>query len=288
MEPDGWVILLKLDPAKLYKYRLDLKTIAERIEEDSYGSTSRALACVPSPNNIGQIEIYLNFAEIKAYAQWKTDLPTGDETSREMLTAENLEFFTAREVAIDVIKKTRIQGIPRISKVYPRLDDKTNEWMVDTAGSSFLEVLSTPGVDYRKTTCDNMWEVVSVLGIEAARKFIAREITKVISFDGSYVNPRHVEILVDKMVRSGKITSVSRYGIERDVGALAKGMFEKSVDNFAEAAAFTEVDWVKGVSACVMMGTTCRGGTGSVEVKDAERLPVKREAIVVPLRSGRK
>ncbi|HMP28056.1 MAG TPA: hypothetical protein PKD85_00565, partial [Saprospiraceae bacterium] len=74
--------------------------------------------------------------------------------------------------------------------------------------------------------------------------------------------------------KSGIITSVNRDGISRDVGPLAKGMFEKAVENFAESAAFGEHDIMKGVSSSVMMGTVPYVGTGTVEIKDEEKMPV--------------
>jgi hypothetical protein len=60
------------------------------------------------------------------------------------------------------------------------------------------------------------------------------------------------------------------------VGPIAKGMFEKPVSNFAEASAFSEIDRLRGNAASVMFGTLAPAGTGSVNIKDLEKLPSAR------------
>jgi DNA-directed RNA polymerase II subunit RPB1 len=47
-----------------------------------------------------------------------------------------------------------------------------------------------------------------VLGIEAVRKAIEREMYHVISFDGSYVNYRHLALLCDVMTSKGLFVCV--------------------------------------------------------------------------------
>jgi len=277
--PENWVIILHFDLDKLYKYRVTLEDIARRIEQDSPGT----FGCIPSPTSVGCIEVYLNYASIKSYVRSKIDLPEEESEVPELITADSIDFFTAREVAMDTIRNTRVQGIYSITKTYPREDPQTKSWFLDTQGSNLMDILTSAGVDTTKTLSDNMWEIYGILGIEAARTFLIRETTKIISFDGTYVNPRHFALLVESMTRTGVLTSVNRDGIPRDVGPLAKGMFEKAVDNFAEASAFTENDLIKGVAGAVMMGTTAdKAGTGSVEVKDAEKMPSRVAPTLVP------
>ena len=271
IEPASWVIILEFDIDKLYQFGITLDQIAEKIEHDSFGSRNYAMACVPSPLNIGKIEVYLNFSEIKEYVRPKIDLP-----EKGFLTDNNIEFFTAKKVAIKFIKSIELEGISGITKIYPRYNEITKEWSIDTQGTNFQDILNVPGVNFTKTVTDDMWEILNILGIEAARKFLIKAITSILSFDGTYINPRHITLLVDSMTRTSTITSVNRYGIGRtEAGPLAKQMFEKAVDNAAESSAFGEVDFMKGVSASVMFGTLSKVGTGSVEVKDKNRLPVK-------------
>ncbi len=272
LEPEAWVILLNFDVGKLFTYGITPKDIAKSIEQASLGNRGHTMACVASPSNLGQVEIYLNFAEIRQL----TSAKFGNE-EKTLITEDNIDYFTTREVAIELIKKTKVQGISGITKTYVRQEPKTKEWIIDTQGTSLSEILSRPGVDQTRTISDDIWEVYFTFGIEAVRKFLIEEITRILSFDGTYINPRHISLLVDTMCRTGTITSVNRDGISREVGPIAKGMFEKAVDNFAEAAAFGEYDKMKGVSAAVMYGTLPEVGTGTVIIKDADRLPVVRK-----------
>lgn len=63
------------------------------------------------------------------------------------------------------------------------------------------------------------------------------------SFDGSYVNYRHMAILVDIMTARGILMSITRHGINRgDNGVLMKASFEESLEILDEAAAMAESD----------------------------------------------
>jgi len=52
----------------------------------------------------------------------------------------------------------------------------------------------------------------------------------VISFDGSYVNYRHLSLLCDIMTAKGHLMAITRHGINRqEVGALMRCSFEETV-----------------------------------------------------------
>ena len=71
---------------------------------------------------------------------------------------------------------------------------------------------------------------MQVLGIEAVRKAVEKELHHVISFDGSYVNYRHLALLCDIMTCRGHLMAITRHGVNRqDVGALMRCSFEETV-----------------------------------------------------------
>lgn len=280
--PESWVIKLALNKDKLFRYNITPSDIG-KIIENVVGTHSYVMACVASPAVVGRLEIYLNFAEIGEYVHETADLPEKGTASR-ILTHENLDYFAVREIALPLIKKVSIQGIKGIEKTYVHQDGLTGEWIIDTQGTNIMDILSMPGVDTTRTLSDDVWEMFHAIGIEGAGYFLKKEITRILSFDGTYINPRHVSLLVDVMLRTGVITSANRDGIGRDVGPLAKGMFEKAVENIAESSAFAEHDIMKGVSAAIMFGALPEVGTGTVQIKDAEKLPARsRKPIDVPL-----
>lgn len=88
-----------------------------------------------------------------------------------------------------------------------------------------------PDVDYTRTISNHIIEVIDVLGIEAARGALLKEIRGVIEFDGSYVNYRHLAALCDSMTARGHFMAITRHGINRNEnGPLAQCSFEETVD----------------------------------------------------------
>ena len=64
---------------------------------------------------------------------------------------------------------------------------KESEWMLDTEGVNLLEVLCHPDVDATRTISNHLVEVIDVLGIEAGRGALLKEVRGVIEFDGAIV-----------------------------------------------------------------------------------------------------
>lgn len=134
-------------------------------------------------------------------------------------------------------------------------------------------------MDPRRTTTNDICEIFEVLGIEAVRKAIEREMNQVISFDGSYVNYRHLALLCDVMTAKGHLMAITRHGINRqEVGALMRCSFEETVDILMEAAVHSEQDPVKGVSENIMLGQLAKAGTGCFDlVLDSEKCKLGME-----------
>jgi hypothetical protein len=282
-KPEHWVVVLYFDVEKLYMKEIELEDIAIAIEEDS----DDKYYCCASPSAIGIIEVYCNFSIIKDYVKNKIELPPlspeEENSEKTLITDDNLNYFICRDVIIGYLCNIKLSGIFGIKRVYPREVVETGEWVLDAdcreiqtkvSNNRFLESLTTEGVNPYSTVIDDMHTIQSTLGIEATRKFLIEELTRIISFDGVYINPRHIQLLVDSMTYTGEITSVRRDGISRDVGPNAKIMFEQAVDNAVEASAFSEFDDMSGVSSSIMYGLTSKAGTGMVEVKPIDQLPM--------------
>ena len=141
------------------------------------------------------------------------------------------------------------------------------EWVLDTHGVNLIEVLVYPGVDPTRTISNDIYEVYNTFGIEAAKQLLLKEIREVIDSGGSYVNFRHLELLVDTMTYRGYLMSIDRFGINRgNIGPLAKCSFEEATDQLFNASIFGEVDKLNGVSSNIMMGKIPPCGTGMTDV----------------------
>ena len=108
------------------------------------------------------------------------------------------------------LKKINIKGMQEITKCY--ISDQS---IIETDGSCLQKVMCLTDVDSTKTTCNIPTEVLEVLGVEAARNVLLKEIKKVLEFDGGYINNRHFQTLVDTMTYKGTIMSITRHGINK-------------------------------------------------------------------------
>lgn len=173
-----------------------------------------------------------------------------------------------------------LQGIESIKKVYMHLPKTASkkkitisketgeikamaEWLLETDGTSLMKVLSEEDVDSVRTFSNDICEIFEVLGIEAVRKSIEKEMNTVLHFYGLYVNYRHLALLCDIMTAKGHLMAITRHGINRqDIGPLMKSTFEETVDILMDAATHAEADPIRGVSENIIMGKLPRIGTG--------------------------
>jgi DNA-directed RNA polymerase III subunit RPC1 len=125
--------------------------------------------------------------------------------------------------------------------------------------------MTTEGVIGTQTTSNSVMECREVLGIEAARTTIAKEIGLVMGEMG--IDPRHMQLLADVMTYKGEVLGITRFGLSkmRD-SVLQLASFEKTPDHLFEAAAGMKSDKIEGVSECIIMGQTMGIGTGAFQV----------------------
>lgn len=124
-----------------------------------------------------------------------------------------------------------------------------------------------------------------MLGIEAVRKSVEKEMNAVLQFYGLYVNYRHLALLCDVMTAKGHLMAITRHGINRqDTGALMRCSFEETVDVLMDAASHAEVDPMRGVSENIIMGQLPRIGTGCFDLLlDSEKCKM---GIAIPQAHG--
>ncbi len=129
-------------------------------------------------------------------------------------------------------------------------------------------------IDATRTISNDIIEIRQILGTEAARQALLNEIRNVLGFYGIYINYRHLATLVDVMTQKGRLTSITRHGINRlDSGPLRKSSFEETVEILLEASLHNERDSLAGVTENIILGQLAPIGTGSFDViMDAKML----------------
>ncbi|KAH8671184.1 DNA-directed RNA polymerase III subunit RPC1 [Xylariales sp. PMI_506] len=132
-------------------------------------------------------------------------------------------------------------------------------------GYGLRQCMNTEGVIGTKVVSNNVMECKDILGIEAARTTIAKEIGDVMGDMG--IDPRHMELLADVMTYKGEVLGITRFGLSkmRD-SVLQLASFEKTPDHLFEAAAGMKGDKIEGVSEKIIMGQTMTVGTGAFQV----------------------
>jgi DNA-directed RNA polymerase III subunit RPC1 len=108
-------------------------------------------------------------------------------------------------------------------------------------------------------------EVRAVLGIEAARGTIVKEINAVMGSMG--IDPRHMALLADVMTFKGDVYGITRFGLQKTRDSVLQlASFEKTPDHLFEAAARGKIDTIDGVSESIIMGQVMKLGTGALQV----------------------
>ncbi|RDL37944.1 putative DNA-directed RNA polymerase III subunit RPC1 [Venustampulla echinocandica] len=157
-----------------------------------------------------------------------------------------------------------ISGYPDATRAIIQTSEKSTHAVL-VEGYGLRACMTTEGVIGTRCTTNSVMECKDVLGIEAARSTIAKEIGAVMGDMG--IDPRHMQLLADVMTYKGEVLGITRFGLAkmRD-SVLQLASFEKTPDHLFDAAAGMKTDQIEGVSECIIMGQTMSVGTGAFQV----------------------
>jgi DNA-directed RNA polymerase beta' subunit len=157
-----------------------------------------------------------------------------------------------------------IKGYKNIKRIHV---DENVPYVIVTDGSDLQNVLHHPLVNPLRTSTNDVLETLNELGLEAARHVLLRELKQVIEYDGSYLNYRHLSVLLDVMTHKGQLMAITRHGINRtETGVLMRCSFEETVNIIIDAAVLAEIDPVRGVTENIILGKLTGIGTGCVDI----------------------
>ena len=282
-----WLLRIELDRKRMTDKKLTMEQISEKINA-GFGDD---LNCIFNDDNAEKLVLRIRIMNAD------DGKDTGDEEQADKMEDD----MFLRCIEANMLSDMTLQGLEAISKVYmhlPNMDDKKRivvtdtgefkaiaEWLLETDGTALMRVLSEREVDPVRTTSNHICEIFTVLGIEAVRKSVEKEMSTVFNFYGIYVNYRHLALLCDVMTAKGYLMAITRHGINRqDSGALMRCSFEETVDVLMEAASHAEVDPMRGVSENIIMGQLPRMGTASFDLLlDTEKC---KYGIEIPMNMG--
>ncbi|KAJ1649976.1 DNA-directed RNA polymerase II core subunit rpo21, partial [Dispira simplex] len=266
-----WVLRLILNRNAVLDKSLTMDSIREAIDE--HFAKSGMLVLV-SDDNDEELVIRCRIMYDQPYMSLQKDSSDHEEMSED-------EFLMSVEE--NMLSNISLCGIEGIERVY--IDTRQQitahpiggpeggklevreEWVLETDGSNLIQVMAQDHVDTTRTVANNSIEIMEVLGIEAARESILNEMRSVLDHYGSYINYRHLSMLVDVMTARGHLVAITRHGINRaETGALMRCSFEETVEILMEAAATGELDDCRGVTENVLLGQVAPLGTGNFDV----------------------
>ena len=164
----------------------------------------------------------------------------------------------------DKVRDLQISGIKNIGKVIIRKED---EYTLHTEGSNLGAILKIEGIDKKRTSTNDIFEIEQVLGIEAARNAIIHETLATLEGQGLRVDVRHIMLVADMMTHQGTVHSIGRHGISGEKSSvLARAAFEETSKHLLNASIRGETDDLTGVIENIIIGQPIPLGTGSVSV----------------------
>lgn len=265
----GWVLRIQLSNKVMTDKKLTVREVGERILRDFLGD----LDCIFTDDNAE--ELVLRIRLLKEMAEMDQD----PQPFNPLDDKDDKDFKFLRSIESNLLKEMTLKGILGIKKVFMREEtvakyavgpgkfERHKEWVLDTDGVNMEEVMQLPEVNFPRLQSNDIVEIINALGCEAVRAALLFHVRMVISFDGSYVNYRHLGTLCDVMTNRGHLMAITRHGINRtNMGPLMKCSFEETVEILMDAAIYNEVDHVRSVSENVIMGQMCPVGTGVFDI----------------------
>ena len=163
------------------------------------------------------------------------------------------------------VRQVIVQGIDDIRRVVVRKEN--DEYILHTEGSNLKEVFEIEGVDCKRTKTNNIAEITSTLGIEAARAATIDEAYATLKEQGISVDRRHIMLVADIMCMDGEVKQIGRHGIAGEKeSVLSRASFEVTVNHLLDAAIAHEFDELSGVTENVIVGQPIQLGTGDVKL----------------------
>jgi DNA-directed RNA polymerase II subunit RPB1 len=264
-----WILRLELDKTMILDTEFTTKDVADLLDRNLCGIVRILYSPLNSDTQIIRIRFTHADANILSLPQYED-------------TAKNLPIFflkgikKIRRAMISKIKKTVLchktvpkhYNFPNNCIDWPSLVSLDELWVVYTEGTNIQGVMSfNDEISYKEIYSNDLVEVGMILGIEACRVALFLELKRVIEFDGSGVNYRHVSILVDTITFRGKMIAINRHGINRSgLKPICKSTFEEPVDILTKAAIFAEKDPISGISDNLIMGQMASLGTASFDL----------------------
>jgi DNA-directed RNA polymerase I subunit RPA1 len=156
----------------------------------------------------------------------------------------------------------------------PLTGDKKDEPTIETEGINIEAMRDCQhAIDPHRIVTNDIFAMLRLYGVEAARATIVRELDAVFSGHGISVDNRHLNLISDFMTRAGGFRPFNRLGMRNNASPFMKMSFETTVGFLREAVLEGEMEDARNPSAKIVLGRMGTVGTGGFGVY----LPVEGE-----------
>jgi len=121
------------------------------------------------------------------------------------------------DAALRAASREAVRSVDRISNAVVVDGSK-----VVTAGANMPLAWSLEGVDFSKLDCNDVGQIIDVLGVEAGRASIVRQLRAVFTPYDIDIDDRHLGLIADFMTAGGDYRPFSRAGMNASVSPLLK------------------------------------------------------------------
>ena len=159
------------------------------------------------------------------------------------------------------LKKSIISGSKGIEQIL--IVKKGKDFVIMTLGTNLKEMIKLKEIDNKKITSNDLHEVATTFGIEAARQMIINEVKDVLDSQGLDIHIKHLELIADAMTNTGEVKGVTRMGIiAQKASILARATFETPVRQFVNAIVKGSTDKLESVIENIILNQPVPVGTG--------------------------
>ena len=278
--PDGHVLRFHLAKSCIEALHLDINpTTIKRTIEGASRITKHKELRVEADSKNWIVAVEMPREDEKSSTRGRSsptpsDSASGSASSSPFISQSARESHSNAVFSIDLLKRRVlsivVSGIPTVNRAVVNINEKPGQdddgkerYHLLVEGLGLLDVMSTPGVQGTKTKTNHIMEVERVLGIEAARSLVMKEIAYIFGRYGLAIDSRHLMLLSDVMSYRGKVLGIQRHGIaQMKQSVLMLASFERTADHLFDAAAHARVDRINGVSECIILGVPIPIGTG--------------------------
>lgn len=229
---ENYYMAYRIKKSLIFEYKLSMRSIMKKLHK-----------------NLSNIDIY--FSPVIA-------------ENIEIIFCPCIDYYTNMRDILELNKELEtihLFGIRGIKKLF--FLKEGDEWISETEGTNFKKLLSHELVDETRTLSSHVWDIYNVMGIEASRDYLIKELGMIMAEN----NECDIQMLADVMTYSGTLTSISRFAMKREhTGPLAKSSFEEPLVNFQLAGFYCEKDTATSVSSNIMYGKLARIGTGCMDL----------------------